>query len=93
MTVATAMRCFIDSVYWLAGMSCRSIGHCARELCPVVATLERGDFSGERALTGHPVRLEAAASLAATTVMIIPKQQMTRLLHDQRAIADRFIST
>src|ERR1700730_11326128 len=59
----------------------------------VVATLVRGDFFGERALTGHPVRLESATALTATTVLIIPKQQMTRLLHEQRALADRFIAT
>jgi CRP/FNR family transcriptional regulator, cyclic AMP receptor protein len=58
----------------------------------VVATLVRGDFFGERALTGHPVRLETAAALTATTVLIIPKQQMTHLLHDQPVLADRSIA-
>jgi CRP/FNR family transcriptional regulator, cyclic AMP receptor protein len=58
----------------------------------VVATLERGDFFGERALMGHPVRLETATAIAATTVLIVPKQQMTRLLHDERALVDRFIA-
>ena len=58
----------------------------------VVAMLGPGDFFGERALTGHPVRLEAATAVAATTVLVIPKQQMVRLLHDQHALSDRFIA-
>jgi CRP/FNR family transcriptional regulator, cyclic AMP receptor protein len=58
----------------------------------VVAMLGRGDFFGERALAGHPVRLEVATAMTATTVLIIPKRQMIRLLHDQHALADRFIA-
>ena len=58
----------------------------------VVGMLGPGDFFGERALTGHPVRLEAATATTATTVLIIPKQQMIRLLHDQHALSDRFIT-
>ena len=58
----------------------------------VVAMLGPGDFFGERALAGHPVRLEAATAMAATTVLIIPKQQMIRRLHEQHALSDRFIT-
>jgi CRP/FNR family cyclic AMP-dependent transcriptional regulator len=58
----------------------------------VVALLSPGDFFGERALTGHPVRLEAATAMTATTVLIVPKQEMIRRLHDQHALADRFIA-
>jgi CRP-like cAMP-binding protein len=58
----------------------------------VIGMLGRGDFLGERTLTGHPVRLEAATAVSATTVLIVPKQQMIRLLHEQHAFADRFIT-
>ncbi len=58
----------------------------------VVALLGPGDFFGERALAGHPARLEAATAMAATTVLAIPKDQMVRLLHDQHALSDRFIT-
>jgi len=57
----------------------------------VIARLGPGDFFGESALTGHPVRLKTATALAATTLLVVPKQQMTRLLHEQRALSDRFI--
>jgi CRP/FNR family transcriptional regulator, cyclic AMP receptor protein len=58
----------------------------------VVAMLGPGDFFGERALAGHPVRLEAATAMTTTTVLSIPKRQMIRLLHDQHALSDRFIT-
>jgi CRP/FNR family transcriptional regulator, cyclic AMP receptor protein len=58
----------------------------------VVAMLGPGDFFGERALAGHPVRLEAATAMTTTTVLSIPKQQMIRLLHNQHALSDRFIT-
>jgi CRP/FNR family cyclic AMP-dependent transcriptional regulator len=58
----------------------------------VVAMLGPGDFFGEQALAGHPVRLEAATAMTATTVLIVPKRQMLRLLHDQHALSDRFIT-
>jgi CRP/FNR family cyclic AMP-dependent transcriptional regulator len=58
----------------------------------VVAMLGPGDFFGERALAGHPVRLEVATAMTATTVRIIPKRQMIRLLHEQHALSDRFIT-
>jgi CRP-like cAMP-binding protein len=58
----------------------------------IVAVLGPGDFFGERALAGHPVRLEAATAMTATIVVAVPKQQMVRLLHDQHGLSDRFIA-
>ena len=58
----------------------------------VVALLGRGDFFGERALTGHPVRLEIATAMSVTTVLVVPKEEMIRLLHEQHAVSDRFIT-
>jgi CRP/FNR family transcriptional regulator, cyclic AMP receptor protein len=58
----------------------------------VVAMLGPRDFFGERALTGHRVRLETATAVTATTVLIVPKRQMIRALHEQRALSDRFIT-
>jgi CRP/FNR family transcriptional regulator, cyclic AMP receptor protein len=57
----------------------------------VVAMLGPGDFFGERGLAGH-VRLTAATAMTATTVLVIPKPQMIRLLHEQHVFSDRFIT-
>jgi CRP/FNR family cyclic AMP-dependent transcriptional regulator len=58
----------------------------------IVAVLGPGDFLGEAALAGHPIRLETATATTASTLLVVPKRQMIRLLHNQRAFSDRFIA-
>jgi|SRR5579864_2692643 len=58
----------------------------------IVAVLGPGEFLGEGALAGHPIRLETATATLASTVLVIPKRQMIRLLHSQHAFSDRFIA-
>jgi len=58
----------------------------------VVALLGPDACFGEPARAGHPVRLEIATAMTVTTVLVIPKEQMIRLLHDQHALSDRFIA-
>jgi CRP/FNR family transcriptional regulator, cyclic AMP receptor protein len=57
-----------------------------------VGTLGPGDFLGEGALAGHPVRLASARATTATSVLAVPKRQMIRLLHSHRTFSDRFIA-
>jgi CRP/FNR family cyclic AMP-dependent transcriptional regulator len=66
------------------------LSHAGKEA--VVAILGPGDFFGEHALAGHPVRLEAATAVTSTRVLVILKRHMVRLLHDQHALSDRFIT-
>ena len=47
---------------------------------------------GEEALAGHPARLVTARAALATTVLVVPKRQMIRLLHTDHAFSDRFIA-
>jgi CRP/FNR family transcriptional regulator, cyclic AMP receptor protein len=58
----------------------------------VLANLGPGDFLGEGALTGHPVRLETATATTASAVAVVPKSQMLRLLHSRHDFSDRFIA-
>jgi len=58
----------------------------------VIAILGPGDFLGERALTGQSARIETASALAGTTVLVIPRDAMVRLLHTEPTFSDRFIS-
>lgn len=58
----------------------------------VVAMLVAGDFAGEGALAGQPVRIATATAIAATTAMVIGKSEMLRVLHQQHALSDRFIA-
>jgi CRP-like cAMP-binding protein len=81
-----------DSVMYLqsGGVQLSVLSHSGKEA--IVATLAPGDFLGEGALAGHPVRLETARATTATTVLVVPKRQMIRLLHSQHAFSDRFIA-
>ena len=66
------------------------LSHAGKEA--IVATLGPGDFLGEGALAGHPIRLESATATMPTTVLVVPKRQMIRLLHSHHALSDRFIA-
>jgi CRP-like cAMP-binding protein len=58
----------------------------------VVAMLTAGDFFGEGVLAGQSVRIGTATAVLTSTVLIIQKDAMVRLLHDEPAFSDRFIS-
>jgi CRP-like cAMP-binding protein len=58
----------------------------------VVAMLETGAFFGESVLAGDSVQHEAATAMTATTVLIIPKKEMIRLLREQPEFSARFIA-
>jgi CRP/FNR family transcriptional regulator, cyclic AMP receptor protein len=58
----------------------------------VVAMLGPGDFFGEGALTGQPIRLGTATATSPTTVLIIDKGAMLRLLRDEPTFSERFLS-
>jgi|ERR1700693_640740 len=57
----------------------------------VVAILGPGDFLGEGCLTGQPQRVETAATITPSTILVIEKPEMIRLLHAEQALSDRFI--
>ena len=58
----------------------------------VVAVLGPGDFFGEGCLAGQRVRIGNATAITPTVVVRVSKASMSRLLHGQPAMSDRFIS-
>ena len=58
----------------------------------VVAILGPGDFFGEGCLAGQPIRMGTATAITPTTVMVIEKSEMFKVLHEQHALSDRFIT-
>jgi CRP/FNR family cyclic AMP-dependent transcriptional regulator len=58
----------------------------------VVAMLGPGDFFGEGALTGQTIRIGTATATTSTTILIIDKAVMLRLLRDEPTFSERFIS-
>jgi len=66
------------------------VSHTGKEA--VVGVLGPGDFFGEGALAGQPFRLATATAMTASRILVVPKRQMIRLLHQQHAFSDRFIA-
>jgi CRP/FNR family cyclic AMP-dependent transcriptional regulator len=57
----------------------------------VVAILGPGDFFGEGCMAGQPVRIGTATAVGPSTVLVIDKAAMFKVLHEQHALSDRFI--
>jgi CRP/FNR family transcriptional regulator, cyclic AMP receptor protein len=58
----------------------------------VVAILGPGDFFGEGCLVGQTVCMATATTIAPTSVLVIEKDKMIRVLHDENQFSDRFIA-
>ena len=58
----------------------------------VVALLGPGDFCGEGCLTGLPFRIETATTISPTTLLVIGKTEMIRVLHEEHKFSDSFIA-
>src|SRR5216684_1941552 len=58
----------------------------------VLAMLGPGDFFGEGSLAGQPVRIGSATAITPSTVLVIDKKQMVKVLHHQHGLSDRFIA-
>ncbi|MGA8496603.1 MAG: Crp/Fnr family transcriptional regulator [Xanthobacteraceae bacterium] len=58
----------------------------------VVALLGTGDFFGEGCLTGQPQRLATVSALTECVIVRISKTDITRVIHEEPAFAELFIS-
>ena len=58
----------------------------------VVAILGPGDFFGEGCLAGQSVRMGTATAITSSTVHVIEKNEMLKILHEQHALSDQFIA-
>src|SRR5712691_7301544 len=58
----------------------------------IIAMLGPGDFFGEGCLAAQPVRVGSATATTESTILVVEKDQMVRLLHQQHALSDRFIA-
>ena len=58
----------------------------------VLAILGPGDFFGEGGMAGQPVRMGTATAITPTTLLVIEKEEMVRVLHAERAFSDHFVT-
>jgi CRP/FNR family transcriptional regulator, cyclic AMP receptor protein len=56
----------------------------------VVAMLGPGDFVGEGSLAGQAICMVTATAIVPTTVLVIEKDEMIRVLHKEHDFSDRF---
>ena len=57
----------------------------------IVAILGPGDFFGEVCLAGQKISSATATAITPTTLLVIEKAEMIRVLHTEHAFSDRFI--
>jgi CRP/FNR family transcriptional regulator, cyclic AMP receptor protein len=58
----------------------------------VVAVLGKGDFFGEGCLAAQPRRIATASAMSKSTVLVIEKPQMLKMLHTHTELAERFLA-
>jgi CRP/FNR family transcriptional regulator, cyclic AMP receptor protein len=58
----------------------------------VVAMFGPTDFFGEGCMAGQMIRMGTAIAIAPTTVLVIQKKEMLRVLHAEQELSDHFIS-
>ena len=58
----------------------------------VVAMLDAGEFFGEGAIAGQPMRVATATATESTSVLLIAQQEMIRVLHEEHEFSDRFVA-
>jgi len=58
----------------------------------VVAILGPGDFFGEGCLAGQSIRMGTATAITASTIHVIEKSEMLKVLHEQHLLSDQFIA-
>jgi CRP/FNR family cyclic AMP-dependent transcriptional regulator len=58
----------------------------------VVALLGEGEFFGEGCLAGQSLRMATAVAMSACSIMKLEKSAVVRLLHDEPAFSEMFVS-
>jgi len=58
----------------------------------IITILGPGDFFGEGCLAGQPLRMGNATATIPSTILVIGKKEMQKVLHEQHDLSDLFIN-
>ena len=58
----------------------------------VVAMFGPGDFFGEGCMAGQTIRMGTTTAVTSTTLLVIQKEELLRVLHAEHALSDHFIA-
>jgi CRP/FNR family cyclic AMP-dependent transcriptional regulator len=50
------------------------------------------DFFGEGCMAGQPLRMGTASAITPTTLLVIQKKELLRVLHEEHELSDQFIA-
>ena len=81
-----------DSVFYIQSGKVKKIVVSEQGKEAVVALLGTGDFFGEGCLRGETLRLAAVSAMTESVIMRIPKENIVRVIHEEPAFAEMFIS-
>jgi CRP-like cAMP-binding protein len=81
-----------DAVFYIQGGKVKTTVVSEEGKEAVVALLGTGDFFGEGCLTGQPQRLATVSALTECVIVRISKTDITRVIHEEPAFAELFIS-
>ena len=81
-----------DAVFYIQGGKVKTTVVSEEGKEAVVALLGTGDFFGEGCLTGQPQRLSTVSALTECVIVRISKTDITRVIHEEPAFAELFIS-
>ena len=81
-----------DSVFYIQSGKVKKIVVSEQGKEAVVALLGTGDFFGEGCLRGEPLRLATVSAMTECVIVRIPKEDITRVIHEEPAFAEMFIS-
>ena len=80
-----------DAVYYIrrGAVKLTAVSKAGREV--VVGFLNAGDFFGEGCLVGQPKHMTTARAMDSTSLLVLKRKEMIRVLHEEHAFSDRFI--
>jgi len=80
-----------NAVYYLrrGTVKLTAVSAAGREVA--VGLLSAGDFFGEGCLVGQPKHKTTARAMDLTSLLVLKRKEMIRVLREERALSDRFI--
>src|SRR5580700_4802428 len=81
-----------DSVFYIQSGQVKATVVSEQGKEAVVALLGTDDFFGEGCLAGQPLRLSTVSAMTQCVIVRIAKADITRVIHDEPAFAELFIS-
>ena len=80
-----------DAVYYIrrGTVKLTAVSKAGREA--VIGLLRPGDFFGEGCLVGKRKHVTTASAMSSTSLLVLKRKEMIRVLHEEPALSDRFI--